>query len=90
MKEQKDAETKRWNEMDARERKINVHGLSAYEAAEAKANTKTIPGFEVDKTFDKEDFKRISANNSINFAKKAQEKNGVSPVKPLASIANPS
>ncbi len=71
MKQQQDAEKKRWNEMDARERKLNVHGLAAYEAAEAKPNTKTIPGFEVDKTFDKEDFKRISAGNSINFAKNA-------------------
>jgi len=57
--------------MDAWDRKLNLHGLAAYEAAEAKPNTKTIPGFEVDKTFDKDDFKRISANNSINFAKKA-------------------
>jgi len=69
---------------------LNVHGLAAYEAAEAKPNTKTIPGFEVDRTFDKDDFKRISANNTINFAKRANEKNGVSPVKPLTSIANPS
>ena len=92
MQEQHDANVRRFNEMDERERKLNVHGLAAYEAAEAKANTKTIPGFEVDKTFDKEDFKRVSAKNSINFGKKVTAGVGPAPTRSLTSqsIGDPS
>ena len=69
MAEQKAAEAKRWNEMDARDRKFNVKGISAFEAGENDTGTLALPGFEIDKTFDKEDFKRKSLNNKININK---------------------
>jgi hypothetical protein len=73
MQEQRDANIRRFNEMDERERKLNVGGLAAYEAAEATANTRAVPGFEVDKTFDKDDFKRKSSK-ALNLGNKLASK----------------
>lgn len=67
--EQKDAEAKRWNEMDDRTRKMNVKNIAAFEAAEARTNAGTVVGLDIDKTFHKDDFKRKTGGNSINFGK---------------------
>ena len=66
MEEERDRRKKMWNEMDERERKLNVKGIAAFEAAEAQTNNKIMPGFAVDKTFDKEDFKRKSNAGKLN------------------------
>mgnify|MGYP001582190044 FL=1 len=60
MKEQRDHHTWMWDEMGDWERQINMRGLSAFEAAEANLNVKSMPGFDVDKTLLKEDHKHIS------------------------------
>lgn len=88
MQEQKDAEAKRWNEMDPSLRKMNIKGISAYEAAQATTGTQALPGFEVDKTFDKDDFKRKSTAKTINFGKNTASAGGnpISPIKPLSSL----
>ena len=70
------------------ERQINVKGIAAYEAAEAKLNQKSLPGFEVDGTLLKDDFKKTSiekqgglrANASEIFSKKPLTTHGFSPV----------
>lgn len=49
-----------WEVMSDRERQLNVKGIAAYEAAEANINQKSLPGFEVDKTLLKDDFKKTS------------------------------
>ena len=60
MKEQREHHTRMWDEMGDRERQINIRGLSAFEAAEANLNVKSLPGFEVDKTLLKGDYKKTS------------------------------
>jgi len=79
-----------------------MRGIAAFEAAEANINQKSLPGFEVDKTLLKDDFKKTSiekqgglrANASEIFSKKPLTTNGFSPVlignkaSPL-SIRNP-
>lgn len=49
-----------WEVMSDREWQLNVRGIAAYEAAEATINQKSLPGFEVDKTLLKDDFKKTS------------------------------
>lgn len=49
-----------WEVMSDWERQLNVKGIAAYEAAEATLNQKSLPGFEVDKTLLKDDFKKTS------------------------------
>jgi len=55
--------------MDERTRKMNVKNIAAFEAAEARTNAGTVVGLDIDKTFHKEDFKRKTGGNSINFGK---------------------
>lgn len=62
MKEQSDHHKRMWEEMSERDRQINQRGLIAYEAAETNLNVKSLPGFEVDKTLLKDDFKHTSMN----------------------------
>ena len=69
MHEQKDRNLKMFNEMDPTMRKMNIHGISAFEAAEAKASTVAIPGFEKDNNKGKNDFRRYASQNKINYEK---------------------
>jgi len=65
-----------------------MRGIAAFEAAEANINQKSLPGFEVDKTLLKDDFKKTSiekqgglrANASEIFSKKPLTTHGFSPV----------
>ena len=67
--------------MDERERKFNVKGISAFEAAETRTNVTAIPGLEKDKAVLKENFHRTSVGNSINYKKKLESEMPVSPEK---------
>lgn len=60
MQEQRTQKRQMWDVMSDRERQLNVKGIAAYEAAEANINQKSLPGFEVDKTLLKDDFKKTS------------------------------
>ena len=52
-----------YNEMDPTLRKMNVHGISAFEAAEAKTSTVAVPGFEKDvETKNRESFRRYAGS----------------------------
>ena len=65
--------------MDPADRKMNIQGISAFEAAEDKAHTSVIPGMDRDQNLLKENFHRTSIGNSINFAKKAKDRYDASP-----------
>lgn len=88
MKEQSENHKQMWHVMSERDRQLNVRGIAAYEAAEANLNQKSLPGFEVDKTLLKDDFKKTSiekqgglrANASDIFSKKPLTTHGFSPV----------
>lgn len=60
MKEQRDNHRQMWEVMSDRDRQLNIKGIAAYEAAEANLNQRSLPGFEVDKTLFKDDFKKTS------------------------------
>jgi hypothetical protein len=60
MVQQKDHHNRMWDEMGEWERAINQKGITAFEAAEANLNIKSLPGFEVDKTLVKDNYKHIS------------------------------
>ena len=59
----------RYNVMNPVDRKMNVKGISAFEAAENKTSASIIPGMERDKGMQRENFHRTSLRNSINVTK---------------------
>ena len=72
MIEQKEANVNRYNVMNPVDRKMNVKGISAFEAAENKTSASIIPGMERDKGMQRENFHRTSLRNSINVTKQPQ------------------
>jgi hypothetical protein len=69
MLSEKDRKMRMWNEMGEKERLMNAKGIQAFEAADHNLNAHSLPGFEIDKALDKDDFKRTSKTKNINFGK---------------------
>lgn len=77
-----------WSVMTDWDWQLNIKGIAAFEAAEATLNQKSLPGFEVDKTLLKDDFKKTSiekqgglkANGAEILSKKPLTTHGFSPV----------